>query len=155
MHNKNHGFTLIELIVVIVILGILAVVAAPRFIDLSTDARLATLDGLEGTLRSASDLVHFKATIEKKTDCDTDPTIELGSESITLRCGYACPHPSGIANAVEIDDSFTWVGGNCSGQLGSIDVQISDAPDPSNCKIRYVSARSTREPTFTQTITGC
>ncbi|GAB2697444.1 type II secretion system protein [Aliiglaciecola sp. 3_MG-2023] len=155
MNGKSTGFTLIELVIVIVILGILAAVAAPRFINLGTDARLAALDGLEGAMRSASELVHYKATIEQKTDCDTDPTIDLGSDSITLRCGYACPHPSGIANALEVDDDFTWVGGNCSGQLGNIDVQFSSAPDPSNCKIRYVSARENREPTFTQTTTGC
>jgi MSHA pilin protein MshA len=60
-------------------------------------------------MRSASGLVNLKAIIEKKTDCSTDPTIEIGNEFITLRCGYPCPHPSGIAQAVETDDSFTWV----------------------------------------------
>ena len=45
---QQRGFTLIELVIVIVILGILAVTAAPRFVDFQTDARIATLEGVEG-----------------------------------------------------------------------------------------------------------
>lgn len=45
--RKSNGFTLIELIVVIVILGILAVSAAPKFIDLQSDARAAVVNGLK------------------------------------------------------------------------------------------------------------
>tara|TARA_R110002167_G_scaffold339500_1_gene547233 strand:+ start:235 stop:720 length:486 start_codon:yes stop_codon:yes gene_type:complete len=155
LNSNSHGFTLIELIIVIVILGILAVVAAPKFIDISSDARIATLESLEGSMRTASDLIHYKAIIEKKTDCSTDPTIEVGGENITLRCGYPCPHPKGIAKVVQAEDPFTWVGGNCSGQLGAIDVRISNAPDPNNCQIHYASARSSGPPTFTITTSGC
>ena len=155
MKHSSRGFTLIELIIVIVILGILAVTAAPRFIDMSSDARLAKLETLESGMRTASRLVHYKATIEDKLDCSSDPTIEMGGKNITLRCGYACPHPSGIKNAMDADEGFTWVGGNCAGQLGYIEVKISDAPDPNNCKVRYISARSTREARIEPTSSGC
>lgn len=155
MKFNSNGFTLIELVIVIVILGILSVVAAPRFIDLSSDARIASITSLEASMRTASDLVNYKARIENKLDCSTDPTIEMVGETITLRCGYPCPHPSGIANAVIAEEPFNWVGGNCGGQLGAIEVQISNAPDPSNCKIRYTSARSTQPPQFTPTTSGC
>ncbi len=155
LKSNSQGFTLIELIIVIVILGILAVVAAPKFIDLNSDARIATLESLAGSMRTASNLVHYKAVLESKTDCSTDPTIEVDGENITLRCGYPCPHPNGIAKAVEAEDPFVWVGGNCSGQLGAIDVRISNAPEPNNCQIHYVSARSSRAPTFTTTTSGC
>ena len=59
MWNKNNGFTLIELIIVIVILGVLAVTAAPRFIDLSDDAEEAVFLGISAALKSGVNQVHL------------------------------------------------------------------------------------------------
>ena len=51
--RTKRGFTLIELVVIIVVLGILSAVAIPRFVDLSDQAKLAALKGILGNLRSA------------------------------------------------------------------------------------------------------
>jgi MSHA pilin protein MshA len=51
--TRNQGFTIIELMVVIVILGIVSVTAANRFLNLQTDARISTLNGLRGGLTSS------------------------------------------------------------------------------------------------------
>ena len=65
MNSKTNqkGFTLIELVVVIVILGILAVTAAPKFINLQTDARTATLQAIKASMLTASTFVYSKSLI--------------------------------------------------------------------------------------------
>eukprot|EP00488_Nonionellina_sp_1-RS-2012_P002580 TRINITY_DN5022_c0_g1_i1.p1 TRINITY_DN5022_c0_g1~~TRINITY_DN5022_c0_g1_i1.p1 ORF type:complete len:101 (+),score=17.61 TRINITY_DN5022_c0_g1_i1:92-394(+) len=62
--KKQGGFTLIELVVVIVILGILAVTAAPRFLNLQDDARASSLQGLKGAIDGAAGIVYGKAAID-------------------------------------------------------------------------------------------
>lgn len=61
--TKSQGFTLIELIIVIIILGILSVTAAPKFLDISSDAKIASLNGIKGALGSTSSIAQLKAQV--------------------------------------------------------------------------------------------
>ncbi len=58
MQCKSRGFTLIELVVVITILGILAAIAVPRFVAMQADARLAKMNGALGSIKSAAAMAH-------------------------------------------------------------------------------------------------
>jgi MSHA pilin protein MshA len=61
--KRNQGFTLIELIIVIVILGILAVTAAPKFLNFGGDAKASVLKGVEASLKSSIAMVNAKAQL--------------------------------------------------------------------------------------------
>ncbi|MGC3835883.1 type II secretion system protein [Moritella viscosa] len=61
--KKQNGFTLIELVIVIIVLGILAATAVPKFINLQDDAKESALKGAEAALHSAANIVFSKAAI--------------------------------------------------------------------------------------------
>ncbi|WJG10387.1 prepilin-type N-terminal cleavage/methylation domain-containing protein [Aliiglaciecola sp. LCG003] len=66
MKNSSSGFTLIELIIVIVILGVLAVVAAPRFVDFTSDARKAAFTATAAAFREGVNQVHLAWLVRGK-----------------------------------------------------------------------------------------
>ena len=70
--KRVSGFTLIELIMVIVILGVLSAFALPRFADLGGDARLASLNALAGTLRSSSNIAHAQQLADGNSGSSSD-----------------------------------------------------------------------------------
>jgi MSHA pilin protein MshA len=93
--SKSRGFTLIELVVVITILGILAAFAVPRFVSLEGEARKASVKALEGSVRSAAALAKGMAMA-----MGTNPaSITMEGNTINLTNGY----PSGPS----IDDTLT------------------------------------------------
>jgi len=161
---KKNGFTLIELVVVIVILGVLAVTAAPRFLNLQSDARNAALEGLKGALESGLSLGYSALAINGLEDESyinaggTNPTT-IPIDGCSTRCifRYGYPESDWYTLSVLVDGinkdyeqtkdwGITKIGG--TGPLiitdksnlvynGSVPTLVN-----SNCYVRYTQATS-------------
>ncbi|RBW64057.1 MSHA biogenesis protein MshA [Vibrionales bacterium C3R12] len=97
--KKQGGFTLIELVVVIVILGILAVTAAPRFLNLQDDARNSTLEGLKGAIQGAAGIVYGKSAIDGKESVSS-ATVTIPTGNVNTAFGYPKATQTDVSNTV-------------------------------------------------------
>lgn len=109
--NSQKGFTLIELIIVIVVLGILAVTAAPQFINFGADAREGTLQKIQASMISASDIIYGKASIDgiendgiddNGTAGDTTDDSYPQTDGYDVIYGYPAPTAAGIISALNL-----------------------------------------------------
>ena len=90
MLKSRKGFTVIELVVVIVVLGVLAVIAAPRFLNLSSDAQIASLHGLGGSVKEANQLVYSQAVIDGQEKLSAG-SVTFNGETVLTQWGYIKP----------------------------------------------------------------
>ncbi len=86
--RNEKGFTLIELVMVIVILGILAAFALPRYINITSDARISATNGVAGGLRSAVALAKAKY---KVVGDNTATTVDMDGTSVAVNAGTGVP----------------------------------------------------------------
>lgn len=152
--SKRHsGFTLIELVIVIVILAIIAAFVLPRFSDLSRSANIAVLEGIEGSMLSTISIIRSQAYIKGLSISSSNPgnqsayivETEAGTSEVDWR--NLCPESSAeLGDALDMSDhidlqessGLTTITDNRYTRIG-FDIQGSGAPTANGCYVTYDS----------------
>lgn len=142
--KKQAGFTLIELVIVIIILGILAVTAAPKFLNLQDDAKEAAAQGVQAAVSSSAQLVYSKSALEGIERKPSGAVSSSDGTNIDVVYGYPAATDAGIKNAVTIDGS--WSGKESGGAYVF-------STSSSKCTVNYTEASETSA--ASTTLAGC
>ncbi len=106
MFRSQKGFTLIELVIVIVVLGILAGIAIPKYISIQKDARIASVNGIAGGIRGAVALARAKYLVAQN---NLAVTVDMDGTAVTCAVGTGIPtgDATGIVAAMQDVSGYT------------------------------------------------
>ena len=155
MKKNQTGFTLIELIVVITILGILSAFALPRFAALQTDARIAKMNAALGSLKAAAALAH---SVQLTQGLAPGASVALEGSVITMANGYPQSTNASIGHAA----GFATAAGVAFPEyvLASTATVLTVTPDASHpaCAVTYTVPVAGNSPTYSNagvTVANC
>jgi MSHA pilin protein MshA len=146
IRSNQRGFTLIELVVVIVILGILAAFAVPKFMGLENQARISAVNAMGGSLRSAATMAHG---VQEATGAAPNTSITIAGNpnpiAVTMINGYPTATAAGIGALLQDSSGFTI---NAAGNQFT-----PKGAKTANCWVQY-NASPNANSTYTVTYAG-
>ena len=144
MKRQQAGFTLIELVVVIIILSVLAAFALPRFINLGRDARVASVDGVAGNVRAAVAIVQSRYLATGITTAAGSPVTMLDGTTVAVTTGAAGGIPTaantGIGNALQSGNNLQPVDGYNTTYAATTTIRPLVGGVAGTCEVQYVAA---------------